>query len=240
MNLKHARAGSAMALILSAASTLNVQQRKPQEKQILDSAVEDAGTFDAVSVYTDADIKLKSVAAIQEWLNTETLEDGETSADRLMALFVGIADSNKDGELTDDEQDVVNLSLNAAFEYFVSKGVDESDAESLLSDWAPDVADRIRELLVSGMPDGEDAESEEIDNFAFGEGDQEAVLDAVYQKRMVVRAGKKIRINKRISGHIRLSARQKVAIAKMQRRSHSGAAMARRAKSMRLRSGMGL
>lgn len=236
MNLKQSPAGSAMSLLLAAANPAAVQ-RKPQTTTVFDSATV---TLDAASVYAETDIKLKSVAAIQEWLNTDTLEDGETSADRLMSLFVGIADANKDGELTDDEQDVVNLALNSAFDYFVGKGVDEADAESLLSDWAPDVADRVRELLVSGMPEGEDAEAAEIDNFAFGEGDQEAALDAVYKKRMVIRAGKKVRINKRISGHVRLSARQKVAIAKMQRRSHSGAAMAHRAKSMRMSRRMGL
>lgn len=237
MNLKQSPAGSAMSLLL-AANNPSAVQRKPQTKTVFDSATV---TLDAASVYAETDIKLKSVAAIQEWLNTDTLEDGETSADRLMSLFIGIvADTNKDGELSDDEQDVMILALNFAFDYLVSKGVDEADAEALLSDWAPDVADRVRELLVSGMPEGEDAEAAEIDNFAFGEGDQEAALDAVYKKRMVIRAGKKVRINKRISGHVRLSARQKVAIAKMQRRSHSGAAMAHRAKSMRISRRMGL
>jgi hypothetical protein len=58
--------------------------------------------------------------------------------------------------------------------------------------------------------------------------------------KMAIRAGKKVRIKKRISGHVRLSARQKVAVAKMQRRSHSGAAMARRMKSARIGRRMGL
>ncbi len=214
----------------------HAQQQKPAAKPVFDSV----GTLDAAGAYAESDIQLKAVAALHEWVETDSTEEGETYADRLMALFVGIADANKDGELTDDEQDVVSIALEAGFDYLVGKGVAEDDAEALLSDWSPDVADRVRELLATAMPEGEDAASAEIDGFVFGPGDQEPALDAVYKKRMVIRAGKKVRINKRISGHVRLSARQKVAIAKMQRRSHSGAAMARRMKSARMSRRMGL
>lgn len=234
MNLKNSPQTSVIAGLLAAGAP--VATRKPQSKPVLDSAI----TLDAASTYAETDIKLKSVAAVQEWLNTDTLEDGETSADRLMALFVGIADANKDGELTEDEQDIVSIALNSAYDYLVGKGVSEDDAGALLSDWAADVADRVHELLVSGMPDGDEEAADEIDNFAFGDGDQESALDAVYKNKMVIRHGKKMRIKKRISGHVRLSGRQKVAIAKMQRRSHSGAAMARRMKSMRMSRRMGL
>ena len=212
------------------------QPQKPAAKPVLDSV----GTLDAAGAYAESDIKLKAVAAIHEWVETDSTEEGETYADRLMALFVGIADANKDGELTDDEQDVVTIALEAGFDYLVGKGVAEDDAEALLSDWSPDVADRVRELLATAMPDGEDAASDEIDGFVFGAGDQEPAFDAVYKMKMAIRGGKKVRIKKRISGHVRLSARQKVAVAKMQRRSHSGAAMARRMKSARMSRRMGL
>jgi hypothetical protein len=222
--------------MLVGASHAAVNAPKAKPKPVFDSVI----TLDAAGAYAESDIKLKAVAAIHEWVETDSTEEGETYADRLMALFVGIADSNKDGELTDDEQDVVNIALEAGFDYLVSKGVAEDDAEALLSDWSPDVADRVRELLATAMPDGEDAASDEIDGFVFGAGDQEPAFDAVYKMKMAIRGGKKVRIKKRISGHVRLSARQKVAIAKMQRRSHSGAAMARRMKSARMSRRMGL
>jgi hypothetical protein len=210
--------------------------QKPAAKPVFDSVV----TLDAAGAYAEADIKLKAVAAVHEWVETDSTEDGETYADRLMALMVGIADVNKDGELTDDEQDVVSIALEAAYDYLVGKGVAEDDATALLNDWPADVADRVRELLATAMPEGEDAASDEVDSFVFGAGDQEPAFDAVYKMKMAIRGGKKVRIKKRISGHVRLSARQKVAVAKMQRRSHSGAAMARRMKSARIGRRMGL
>ena len=75
----------------------------------------------------------------------------------------------------------------------------------------------------------------------FGEDEDEgAALDAVYKKKLVVRNGKKVRINKRVSGTVRLSAKQKVAIKKARLKSHNARAMLKRAKSMRKRKQMGL
>jgi hypothetical protein len=231
----HVKPTSILGQLSAAAhASANPQKAKPP-------ALSAVATLDAAGAYAEADIKIKAIACLHEWIDAGTpLEEGETSADRLMALFVGIADGNKDGELTDDENTVVSIALEAAFDYLVSKGVAMEDAESLLSDWLPDVAERVRELLASGMPDGEDNELSEIDNFVFGEGDQEPAFDAVYKMKMAIRAGKKVRVKKRISGHVRLSARQKVAVAKMQRRSHSGAAMARRMRSVKIGHRMGL
>ena len=56
----------------------------------------------------------------------------------------------------------------------------------------------------------------------------------------MVRNGKKVRINKRVSGTVRLSAKQKVAIKKARLKSHNARAMLKRAKSMRKRKQMGL
>lgn len=67
-----------------------------------------------------------------------------------------------------------------------------------------------------------------------------ATLDAVYKKKIVIRRGKKVRINKRVSGTVRLTAKQKVAVRKMLRKTHSAVAQMRRAKSMRVRQCSGL
>ena len=58
--------------------------------------------------------------------------------------------------------------------------------------------------------------------------------------KMAVRNGKKMRIRKRISGTVRLSAKQKLAIRKARMKSHSAGAMMRRMKSMRMRRKMGI
>jgi hypothetical protein len=206
-------------------------------------ALDDA-TFDGVESgdsYTETDIKLKTAAAISQWTETDDLDDGETLADRLLALIVGIADANKDGDITDDEQGVLDLALNDAWDYFTKYGVDDADAGALLNDWDADAADRIRDLIASSLGDGDT----EIDAFAFGDSDQEAMmddatLDAVYKKRLVVRGGKKVRINKRISGHVRLSAKQKISVKKMQMKSHRAGAMMHRLKSNKLRQRLGM
>ncbi|MGL4525765.1 MAG: hypothetical protein ACRCUC_02195, partial [Aestuariivirga sp.] len=119
-------------------------------------------------------------------------------------------------------------------------GVTDEDAGSLLNDWDDDTADRVRDLVASALPDGDDEASADIDNFVFSDSDQEPALDAVYRKVLAVRGGKKMRIRKRISGTVRLSAKQKLAIRKARMKSHSAGAMMRRMKSMRLRQKSGL
>ena len=217
-------------------------KRKPiaaAAAKTLDDASDDPSLAGA-DQYTIADISMSAVAVVQQWAETDDLDDGETYADRLMALFVGIADANKDGDITDDEQGVLEIALNAAWDYLVKLGVAEDDADALLNDWSEDVAQRVRDLVVSALPDGDDAASADIDDFVFSDGDQEPALDAVYRKVLAVRNGKKMRINKRVSGKVRLSAKQKVAIRKARAKSHSAGAMMRRLKSMKQRKKAGL
>jgi len=227
---------------LSMSEMLREAMRRHPPTQTLDSAgnADKEPTLDGADDYTLRDIQLSAVAAVQQWVETDDLDDGENSADRLMALFVGIADANKDGEITEDEQGVLEVALNAAWDYLVKLGVSEEDVETLLNDWDEDAAERIRDLVASVLPEGEDEAGADIDNFVFSAEDQEPALDAVYKKRLVIRGGKKVRINKRISGKVRLSAKQKVAIRKARMKSHSAGAMMRRMKSMRLRRKTGL
>jgi hypothetical protein len=211
---------------------------KPKPQQATMDAVDGGTSLAGADSYTETDIKLKAAAAVQQWTETDDLEEGETNADRLLALMVGIADANKDGEISDDEQGVLDIALNAAWDYLSAYGVDDEDAGALLNDWDSDAADRIKDLVAASLPEGEAADAD-IDQFAFGE-DQEPMLDAVYKKTVAVRHGKKVRISKRISGTVRLSARQKLAIRKAQAKSHNAQAMMRRAKSMKVRKQRGL
>ena len=103
-------------------------------------------------------------------------------------------------------------------------------------------AENIQELLINTAPNGEDEELDSIlaDAFEFDEDSDAAVLDATYKRALAIRNGKKTIIRKRISGTVRLSAKQKMAIKKAQRKAHSGAARAKRLKSMKRRQKMGL
>lgn len=229
--------------------TLNDYLRNTGRKAVMDSCKDDDKkkspmlTLDAAETaesYVSTDVAMRAAATVQQWAETDDLEDGETYSDRLYAMFVGIADSNKDGEISDDESDLIMAALNAGYDYLLSKGVSEADASKLLNDWDDDTAERVRDLLAESLPDGIDAEQEDLDNFVFSAEENEPVLDAVYKKTFAIRHGKKVRINKRISGTVRLSAKQKVAIKKAQMKSHSASAMMRRMKSMKLRRRAGL
>lgn len=200
-------------------------------------------TFDSANVAADyalKDIKLKSAATIQQWAEDDVpLAEGETQADRLYAMLVGIADANKDGEITEEEATVYDMAANCAWDYLTSKGVDDDDAGALLNDWDVDAADRIRDLMQNTLPDGDGAD-DEINEFAFGEGDEGAVFDSVFKKVISFVNGVKTKIKKRISGTVRLSGAQKAAIKKMHMKSHSAGAMMKRAKSMLKRKKAGL
>jgi len=191
--------------------------------------------------YTATDIALKAAASVQEWAETSSddLDAGEGIADRLFGLLAGIADENMDGEISEDEQNVLVMACEAAWDYMAEKGVSDDDCSKLLNDWDNDVASRVQEVVATSLPDG-DAAIEDIDSFAFGDEAEEAALDAVYKKRFVVRKGKKVRINKRVSGKVRLSAKQKMSIRKAGMKSHRAGAQVRRAKSVKIRKKMGL
>ena len=196
------------------------------------------GEGDAMS-YDETDIKLAAAASIQQWVESNDLSGNENCANRLLSLMIGIADENKDGEITDDEQGVLDMALECAWDYLESKGVEGDDISALLNDWDNDAAERIKDLVASVLPDGDEAASKDIDSFVFG-GDKEPMLDAAYKKKIVVRDGKKVRINKRVSGKVRLSGKQKVALRKARMKSHSATARMRRRKSMNIRKKTGV
>lgn len=212
-------------------------------KAILDSASDEGSNV--AGDYAMADIRMKAGATLMQWAATEPddLGEGETLADRLLAMTVGIVDADKDGELDEDEQAVAEAALSAMWDFMVAKGCSEDDCDALLNQWDADAAARCKDLLSEAAGSDED-----LDAFAF-DADAEAavfdsagemVLDAVYKKKVVVRGGKKVRINKRISGRVRLSAKQKIAVRKMLRKSHSASATLRRMKSVRVRKAAGL
>jgi hypothetical protein len=214
--------------------------KKEVTKPVLDSA-DGADSMAPVS-FAVADIRLSAAAAVQHWCEDDS-NSSDGSSDRLLAYMVGIADANKDGELSEDEQMVAGDAMDAAADYMMSKGVASEDVDAVFGD---DVAaanaagDRIVEFLKGALPDGEDAAGEDIDTFAFDSEALEPALDAVYKKRFVIRAGKKKMIRKRISGHVRLSAGQKLAIRKAHMKAFSATARMRRARSMKRGRAMGL
>lgn len=227
---------------LAAMLKVKPEEAKAKKGAIFDS-VENGDTYTDASDFAHNDIALKSVAALQQWAEADDLEDGEDLATRLSMMMVGIADADLDGEISDAEWGVMQIALETAWDYLAGKGVSEEDIDALLNNWDNDAAVRIQELLASRLPDGDEASGDDMDSFVFGDGSDEAafdsaVLDATYKMKVAIRGGKKVRIKKRISGTVRLSAKQKIAIRKAQRKAFSAGAMMKRAKSMRIRQKM--
>lgn len=231
--------------VADALTSMGVFKPQPTKAQLdaasaAKQAVLDAA-FDAAASYAASGVRDDAVAGLLVWAGTpeSDLDEGESLADRLIAMAVGVADENKDGDLTDEESDVVGIALNAMADYLSAQGVSDSDITALLEDGDAEAAARVHELLA-----GANADDAAVDSFVFDAESSEAVmdsvLDAVYRKKVVIRKGKKVRINKRVSGKVRLSAAQKVAIRKATMKSRSSMARVRRLKSMKQRKRAGL
>lgn len=217
-------------------STARPQEEMPRRFMVLDDAGEPV--LDSAGEYEHMSLRMDAVAVIQQWIEEDDLDEGESSADRLLAKMVGIADDNQDGELDEDENDVVDVAREAAWDYLSALGIDDEEIGLLLDDWDDEAAERIRDAVAEALPDGDDLDST-INEFTFDDSDQEAVFDATYRKKTVVRGGKKKRVNKRVAGNVRLSGKQKLAIRKARKKAHNPRAKARRLKSMKVRKRMG-
>ncbi|CAN7645595.1 hypothetical protein [Paraburkholderia terricola] len=193
-------------------------------------ALDDATVIDEdAQNYALTNIAINVAAAIQEWAATgdSDLDDGETLATRLLGLLIGLSNPDVDDEeLTGDEQATMDLALEAAWDYLTDKGVSDDDASALLNDWDNDAAIRIRDLSAATLAEVDPVE--DIDDFAF---DSSGTFDAVYRMKSVIRDGKKTRVNKRVSGKVKLTAKQKLALRKASKKAHTAAATMKRVKS---------
>lgn len=184
-------------------------------------------------VITD-EMRQEAAGIVAEWADSE-LEKGEGYADRLYALIVGAAGAGEDEDLTDDEAEYAAILAELVGDFLEGKKIPEDDVDTLLGGDLEDndVAARIHDALLDSMPQGDEAMMDDTEKFVLGESD-DAMLDATYKKVMAIRKGKKVRIKKRIAGKVRLTAAQKGAVRKMQRKANSGAAKMKRARSMRM------
>lgn len=201
----------------------------------------------AAATYAQQNIRVQAASAVQVWADAESapMDAGEGSGDRIAALLVSIADANQSGELNEAEQAIYLDACTAAWEYMAGLGVSEEELDALFNSDDPDVAnaagDRIITILADALPSGEDASLADMDEFAFGDPDVTlAALDAAYSKRVVFRGGKKVVMKKRISGTVHLTAKQRIAIHKMQAKSHGAKANMGRKKSLNARRAAGL
>ena len=229
------------ALKLSAlALAMTIKPEVPQEPLPNNQGMLDDTRNADSPLYSD-DMRRDAVSVVQEWAETsdDDLDENEGLGDRLLALIAGTA-SEGEQDLTDEEAEYAAAVAELVGDYLESKGITADDVQALVGDFSfdNDVAERVHEALLDKLPQGDEAVLDDAGRFIDGDDDQ--LLDAAYRKTLAIRGGKKVRINKRIAGNVRLSAKQKVAVRKMQRKAFSGAAKMKRAKSMRLRRRMGM
>lgn len=222
--------------VLDSCKGAECEKEKAEEKGGEEGEALDAAGLAAAHAANQVAIDAASI--IQAWAEVDELEEGETYADVLQEMFFEGADENGDGELSDTDTVLIEASLNAAYDYLLSKGVNEEDAYKLLSEWNADAAERVHDLIVEKLPDG-DAADADIDAFVFGPEAEGAVMDNVYAKKTVVYKGKVIR-NKRIKIGGAIDHQRSATTKKNSNKMHSSAAKAKWRKSMRLRAARGL
>ena len=158
---------------------------KKDKQAVLDAIAENAA-------------RLKAAAAVQAWAEAEEEEDYPL-ADQFIDLMVDAADidMDDDGELSDEENEMLDVSLAEAEAYLGRFGVKAEDFEALV-DGDDQAAKRVHDLIVDELPDGEKGEAD-IEEFAFAEGENESVLDSTtrmdYSKHM--RNGGKTKVGPR-------------------------------------------
>ena len=215
----------------------------------LDSGAGDPVQASADSDYVSQNVAVMAGAAIVEWLETMPEElgvgvdgaAGETFADRLYAMLVGIADEDQSGDLSPDETEVLNMAMATAADFLSSYGVTDDDITALLENGDEGAATRVRTLLASVMPSDDDGMAA-VDDFVFGPESEESTFDSgsgPTRKVTVFRDGQKTVENRRV-GPVHLSSEQKAAMKRSRLRSHSAAAQMKRERSMRARRKAGM
>jgi hypothetical protein len=207
-------------------------------------------TLDSAARFAGQEVDLTAANTVQEWAATSEgdLGEGEGLGDRLFALLAANSDADdmagdESDDLGEDESEMFGMIAAAAWNYMAGKGVAEDDLDALFGDDvdASNLAgSRVHSFLADTLPGGDEA-MEDANNFAFGPDALSNTFDGpTYKRRFVIRKGQKVAVRKRVSGRVRMSAAQKVAVTKMRRRSNSAAARMMRAKSMRVRKSRGM
>ena len=206
----------------------------------MDSAKPDDAQNAAAFDFHSKNLAISASASVQQWAEEDEGDLGasETFADRLFALLIGIIDEDINGKLTSNQQDEFQYIREYAAQYMRRHGVDTDDVEAILNDWDTDAAERARDVIVSSLPDGDEA-ADDINQFVFGV--KATTLDsATYRPTVAIRDGQKAIVKIRIAGHFTMSPAQKTALKRARLKAKSPAAIRRREHSLALRKKMGI
>ena len=217
---------------------------------IMESASSDdtaSGDTNPIDDSADATARSQAMSAVLTWV-----EEGDSSANALDELIMGVADIDGDYEIGDDEEAIYNsIWANVPDAMATIGGPSDADMNALCNDMDDAAGARVMAAL-SGVLDADDAPDDDslIQGFANGEdalmecvrdgSEQGMILEATYKKMKIVRGGKLVVAKKRVSGTVRLSAAQKAGLKKARRKAFSSASKMKRAKSLRIRKRRGM
>ena len=183
------------------------------------------------------------------------LDEDELPSDRLGALLAGFSTHDHEDELDIDDSTLAIITANVQ-DAFASFGVSYELIQAAFDDdveEADQAIQAIAEIVESAVPTDEDDLSEFIQEFVFGADGNEidddgALYDAAVMGKTTVKAGKfgkviykavkavkngKIVVkNMRVGGKVRLSPKQKQALAKARMKAHSSSSVKKRMRSL--------
>jgi len=179
------------------------------------------------------------------------LGDDELPSDRLDSLLAGFA-SEADDEEFEADQATLDILIANVQDAFASLGVSDELIATIFSEEseADEAIESACELVESTLPTGDDLQ-EFVDLFVYGEAqdDGDTMLDGVslgktttksgkfgkvvYKAVKAIRNGKVAIVNKRVSGRVKLSAKQRSALKKARVKASSSGAIKRRVRSMK-------
>lgn len=200
----------------------------PIKPELMTESAKDKAFFEAVDAKVLQDDRGMAAASILDWAaGTEHTAD---SLDALAASLAGI-DTDSDADITDDDVDNYNYWLGLLADAAVAMGADQEDVVAAFDDDDDDAASVLADIAAGS----EDALLESVTQHQFT-SDSCVMFEST---KKVVRAGKVVLIKKRPRPR-RLTAKQRNALKKNARYSHTAAANLKRLKSMRKRKAAGL
>lgn len=223
------------------------QKVDAEAKATFDAATENLATFDAASEAYDfatKNTRMTAAAAVQGWVEMDPseMEEGATLIDGFFGMLSAAVDTDSDGELSDEEAEAFEEYVDSAWDYLITQGVSEADAEALIEDEDVEAATRIRELLMESLGDDDEASMDAVE---FGmtpcppEGTKDMTFDGVswaktHRGRTTLNSkhGKKNLVQHRRKWR-KATAMQRASLRKNSRRAHTSAAKMLNRKSNR-------
>ncbi len=199
---------------------------RKEAKTIFEAASSDESRL---SDFSEAQLRSYAMALVLTFL-----ANGDYSYAAFEAQAAGIADLDENEELDDDEESEMNDILQASADALVSMGADPANVTEFLDGESDEAGATLGEFLSGKTENSTLSDEEIIANYATS-GD--VILESTIK---VIRGGKITLKKKRIGIPKRMNSLQKAALKKARSKAFSGAAKARRKKSMHKREKMGL